>query len=45
MVRVNAKYRVVDTYMKATFPIYENGNVYIKTPNHIHIDYNMDIKE
>ena len=33
----------IDMYTKTAFPIYEKGDVYIKMPNHIHVNYHIDI--
>lgn len=33
----------IDMYTKTGFPIHEKGDVYIKTPNHIHVNHHIDI--
>ena len=30
-------------YTKTAFPIHEEGDMYIKTPNHIHVNHHIDI--
>ena len=33
----------IEKYKKTSFHIHENGDVYIKTPNHIHVSHHIDI--
>lgn len=33
----------IDMYTKTGFPIHEEGNMHIKTLNHIHVNHHIDI--